>query len=100
MRRLEAPAVKIARGRGNRAEPKFHGGECGVYLGSSGVRASVLAHQPSMSSGCAVIARMDTAAGGCLICIAPYLLAADSGQFQPPHAHNVRVSPEATTSAH
>jgi sn-glycerol 3-phosphate transport system substrate-binding protein len=31
-------------GRGNRAEPKFHAGECGVYLGSSAVRANVLAN--------------------------------------------------------
>jgi sn-glycerol 3-phosphate transport system substrate-binding protein len=31
-------------GRANQAEPKFHGGECAVYLGSSAVRASVLAH--------------------------------------------------------
>jgi hypothetical protein len=43
---------------------------------------------------------MDTAAGGCLICIDPHLLAADSGQFQPARAHNVRMSPEATASAH
>jgi sn-glycerol 3-phosphate transport system substrate-binding protein len=31
-------------GRGNRAEPKFHSGECAIYLGSSAVRANVLAH--------------------------------------------------------
>jgi sn-glycerol 3-phosphate transport system substrate-binding protein len=30
-------------GRGNQAEPKFHGGECAIYLGSSAVRANVLA---------------------------------------------------------
>jgi sn-glycerol 3-phosphate transport system substrate-binding protein len=31
-------------GRGNRAEPKFNRGECAIYLGSSAVRASVLAN--------------------------------------------------------
>ena len=31
-------------GRGNQAEPRFHGGECAIYLGSSAVRANVLAH--------------------------------------------------------
>ena len=31
-------------GRANRAEPKFHTGECGMYLGSSGIRTNILAN--------------------------------------------------------
>jgi sn-glycerol 3-phosphate transport system substrate-binding protein len=31
-------------GRATRAEPKFHSGECGVFLGSSALRADVLAN--------------------------------------------------------
>jgi sn-glycerol 3-phosphate transport system substrate-binding protein len=31
-------------GRANRAESKFHSGECGIYLGSSGTRTNVLAN--------------------------------------------------------
>ena len=31
-------------GRANRAEPKFHSSECGIYLGSSGARTNILAN--------------------------------------------------------
>jgi sn-glycerol 3-phosphate transport system substrate-binding protein len=31
-------------GRANRAEPKFHGSECAIYLGSSGARTNILAN--------------------------------------------------------
>src|SRR5262249_4978620 len=31
-------------GRANRAEPKFHSGECAIYLGSSGIRTNVMAN--------------------------------------------------------
>jgi len=31
-------------GRGTRAEAKFHGGECSLYLGSSGTRTNILAN--------------------------------------------------------
>jgi len=31
-------------GRTNRAESKFHGSECSIYLGSSGTRTNILAH--------------------------------------------------------
>jgi len=31
-------------GRANRAEPKFHSGECAIYLGSAGARANILAN--------------------------------------------------------
>src|SRR5262245_51076452 len=31
-------------GRANRAEPKFHSGECAMYLGSSGIRTNIMAN--------------------------------------------------------
>jgi sn-glycerol 3-phosphate transport system substrate-binding protein len=31
-------------GRANRAESKFYGGECGIYIGSSGTRTNILAN--------------------------------------------------------
>ena len=38
------PSVFDYGGRANRAERKFHGSECGIYLGSSAARADILAN--------------------------------------------------------